>query len=190
MASATECCVKKESKRELLLLLFLEAIPDRKGWISFHISSPVHPPHAVPGAQQILLCQSPAVLPILCPLLQSAAGCGDPSPCAPLEGFWKPWAAQGWCAASAHPCGDPIHGHPQFSVMEKPSRSGLSCRNHPDDPCSSSHSEPVNSSPCASLAEHHSHCRRRDKPGCLDSISHFFSLFDVGQHFTFKLMTS
>lgn len=57
----------------MLLLLFLEAIPDRKGWLSFHIP----PPHAVPVAQQILLSQSLTVLPIPCLLLQSVVGCGD-----------------------------------------------------------------------------------------------------------------
>ena len=166
--------VCSHKKRELLLLLFLEAIPGRKGWLSFHILPPADPPsRAVLGAQQIPLSQCPAVLPSRrrgCPPLQSAAGCGGPSPC----GFLGATVLDALGCTGLVCCScQPSQGTTLMTIFSSPwmaercSRSGLSCRNRPEGPCSDSHAEPASSPPCAPLAEHQSRCRRRDIPRCL-----------------------
>lgn len=160
----------------MLLLPFLEAIPGRKGWLSFHISPPADPPsRAVPGAQHISHPQSPAVLPSRRrgrPPLRSAAGRGHPSPCGfPGAVLSDALGCTGLVCCSCQPSQGTtlvaIFSSP--GMAEKPSGSRLSCRSRPEGPCSHSHShaEPAGSPPCAPLAEYQSPCRRRDVPRCL-----------------------
>lgn len=127
------CSHKK--KRELLFLLFLEVVPGRKGCLSFPISPPADPPSLpvpskfpFPSPRQF--CPARGADPLWSgeghggpcgfpgAALSDASGCTGLvcRSCQPSQGttlvatFGSPWAA------------------------EEPSRSGLSCRNHPQGP--------------------------------------------------------
>lgn len=135
----------------MLLLLFLEAIPGRKGCLSFYISPPADPPpRAVPAAQQV-------------PLSHPRQFCGSPrSLCGGVRGSGSvvlPWGCAAGCVA-LHRAGvlfpQPSLGTTLAATFsspwaaEKPSRSGLSCRNHPEGPAVTPSLSPELPSLCSS----------------------------------------
>lgn len=180
--------LKEGAKGSCYYCCFLrQFLTERAGSVSTSHLLYIHLHTQCPVLSKFCFPNPPQVCPFH-PVLQSLVGCGDPSPCGicALGNLGLLRAGVLLLSILAGP-----HSRPSSVLCDGEAlQVWAELQELPLGSHSNFHSESVNSSPCAPLQSIRILAGGGANLDVCNSISHFCSLFDVGQRFTFRLMTS